>query len=99
MGGEGGGPLALSFFLNAVGGVVRDVRIVGLEGPAHAVKANAGGEGALVHLVGEDKTRQAAGVSTKGDGIHNGENGFTKTNHVVVCGRADDGGGSSPTLS
>ena len=44
MGGEGGGPLGLSFFLNALGGVVRDVWIVGLEGAARAVESDAGGE-------------------------------------------------------
>ena len=85
---EGGGPLALSFLSNAVGGVVRNVGIVGLEGAAHSVKANAGGERALVRRVGEDQTGRAVGVGTEGYGVENGENGFAKTNRVVVCGQA-----------
>ena len=90
MGSEGGRLLALSFLANAVRGAVRDVRIVGLEGAAHAVKADADGERALVCCVGEDQTGRAAGVDTKGDRVENGENGFAKTNHVVVRGWAND---------
>ena len=92
MGGKGGGQIALSFLSKTVGGVVWDVGILGLEGAAHAIKYEAGGERALVRRVGEDQTSQAAGVGTKGDGVENGDNGFAKTNHVVFCGRVDDGG-------
>ena len=88
MGGEGGGPLGLSFFLSALGGVVRDVWIVGVEGAARAVESDAGGEQALVRRVGEDQTGRAVGVGTEGYGVENGENGFVKTNRVVVCGQA-----------
>ena len=54
LGGEGGRPLTLSFLSNDVHGIVRDVGIVGLEGAACAVKADAGGERALVRHDGED---------------------------------------------
>ena len=93
---EGGGPLALSFFSNAVGGVVHDVGIIGLESAAHAVEADASGEQALVRRIGGDQTRRASGVGTRGDGVQNGDNGFAKTNHVVVCGQAGDGGSVFP---
>ena len=80
-----------SFFSNAVSGIVRNVGIVGLEGAAHSVEDDAGSDRALVRRVGEDQTRWAARVGTKGDGVENGENGFMKTNHVVVRGRANNG--------
>ena len=96
LGSEGGCPLALSFLVNAVRGVVSDVRIVGLEGAAHAVKADASGKRALVRRVGEDQSRRAAGVGTKGDGVQDGEDGFADANHVVFRGRADDGGVALP---
>ena len=35
-------------------------------------------------------------VGTKGDGIEDGEDGFEEVNHVVVHGRADDGGVAPP---
>ena len=35
-------------------------------------------------------------VGTKGDGIEDGEDGFEEANHVVVHGRADDGGVAPP---
>ena len=96
LGGEGGCPLELSFLSNVVRGVVSDVGIVGLEGAAHAVEANAGGKQALVHRVGEDQSGRAAGIGTKGDGVKDGEDGFAKANHVVVCWRADNGGVALP---
>ena len=96
LGSEGGCPLALSFLANAVCGVVSDVRIVILEGAAHAVKANAGGKRALVLQVGEDQSGRAAGVDTKVYGVKDGEDGFVETNHVVFCGRTDDRGVAPP---
>ena len=96
LGGEGGRPLALSFLSNAARGVVRDVGIVGLEGAAHAVKADVGGERALVRRVGEDQSGRASGVGTKVDGVKDGEDGFAKVNHIFVRGRAGDGGVALP---
>ena len=91
LGGEGGRPLVLSFPANAVRGVVIDIRVVGLEGAAHSVKADAGGERALVRRVGEDQSGQAAGIGTKGDGVNNDKDGFAEANHVVLRGWANDG--------
>ena len=91
LGSKGGRPFALSFLSNAICGVVSNVGIVGLEGAAHYVEANADGKRALVHRVGEDQTGWAAGVGTKGGGVKDGENGFAKSNHVGVCGQAGYG--------
>ena len=96
MGGKGGGPLALSFLLNDVGGVFRNVGIVGLEGAAHAVEADAGGDRALVRRVREDQSGWEAGVGTKVDGVKDGEGGLAEANCVVVRGRYDDGGVALP---
>ena len=96
LGSEGGCPLALSFLANVVRGVVSNVRIVRLEGAAHAVEANVDGKQALVRRVGEDQPRRSAVVGTKGDGVKDGEDGFAEANHVVVRGRAEDGGVALP---
>ena len=88
---EGGCPLALSFLANAISGVVDNVRIVQLEGAANAIVANVGGKRALVRRIGEDQSLRAAGTGNKEYGVEDGENGFAEANHVVVCGRADDG--------
>ena len=96
MSSEGGCPLALSFLAHAVSGVVGNVRIVRLEGDTHAVKADVGGKRALVCRVGEDQSGRAAGVGTKEYGVEDGEYGFVEANHVVVRGRADDGGVALP---
>ena len=92
LGSKCGRPLALYFLANTVRGVVSDLRIVGLEGAAHAVEANARGERALVCRVREDQSGRSAGVGTKGDGVKDGEDAFTEANHVAVRGQADDGG-------
>ena len=73
---KGGCPVALSFFANAVRSVVSNIRIAGLEGATHTVEADAGGKRVLVRCVGEDQSRQAAGVGTTGDGVKYGEDGF-----------------------
>ena len=96
LGSKGGCTLALYFLAQAISSVVGDVRIVRLVGAAHYVKADIGGEQALVRRLEEDQSRWAAGVGTKGYGIEYGKDGFAEANHVVVRGRADDGGVALP---
>ena len=96
LGGEGGRPFALSFLSNHVRGIVSDVGIVGLEDAACDVKADAGDEQVLVRSVGEDQTGRGAVVVTKGGGVQDGEYAFANSNHVVVRGRADNGGVALP---
>ena len=93
---EGGCPLALSFLANTISGVVSNVRIVRLEGSAHAVEASVGGKRLFVRCVREDQPGRAADVGTKGYGVEDGEDSFAEANHVVVCGRADNGGLALP---
>ena len=96
LGSKGGCTLTLSFLAQAISGVVGDVKMVQLVGVAHSVKADVGGERALVSRIGEDQSGRAAGVGTKGYGIEYGKDGFTEANHVVVRGRANNGGVALP---
>ena len=96
MGSKGGCPLTLSFLAHAISGIVGDICIVRIEGATHAVEADVGSERALARPVGEDQSGRAAGVGTKGNGVEGGEDGFAEANHVIVCGRAYNGGVALP---
>ena len=84
-------------FLESVGGIFFDARIVQLVGADHVVEVHGCPKQAFVGHIGEDYSGQAACVGSKGDGVKDGEYGLAKSEHTVVSQSSDNGGIALPS--
>ena len=80
------------FFLESVGDIIFNDRVVRLEGANHGVEGCIHANRSFVGRIGEDESGQASCIGAKGDVVKDSEDGLSKADHIVICWRAEDGG-------